>query len=140
MWFFYTKLHCINRASYCTPPEIYNIRNYKNSTYEYEYVSRVQIKSWAGKALETVNCCVFLKHWSMLTASLKFTDQRVRPAELRAFPDPCRHAQPWNQRQHGPEVHQLSNYWTHQHHLHQSNVSTNEIVSDCTAKIIQNEF
>jgi hypothetical protein len=24
-------------------------------------VSRVQMKSWAGKALETVNCCAFLK-------------------------------------------------------------------------------
>jgi hypothetical protein len=24
-------------------------------------ISRVQIKSWAGKALETVNCCAFLK-------------------------------------------------------------------------------
>jgi hypothetical protein len=24
-------------------------------------ISRVQIKSWAGKALETVNCCDFLK-------------------------------------------------------------------------------
>jgi hypothetical protein len=24
-------------------------------------ISRVQMKSWAGKALETVNCCAFLK-------------------------------------------------------------------------------
>jgi hypothetical protein len=24
-------------------------------------VSRAQMKSWAGKALETVNCCTFLK-------------------------------------------------------------------------------
>jgi hypothetical protein len=24
-------------------------------------LSRVQMKSWAGKALETVNCCAFLK-------------------------------------------------------------------------------
>jgi hypothetical protein len=24
-------------------------------------LSRVQIKSWSGKALETVNCCAFLK-------------------------------------------------------------------------------
>jgi hypothetical protein len=24
-------------------------------------ISRVQMKSWAGKALETVNCCDFLK-------------------------------------------------------------------------------
>jgi hypothetical protein len=24
-------------------------------------ISRVQMKSWAGKALETVNCCTFLK-------------------------------------------------------------------------------
>jgi hypothetical protein len=31
------------------------------------------MKSWAGKALETVNCCAFLKRssWSMLTANLK---------------------------------------------------------------------
>jgi hypothetical protein len=36
-------------------------------------ISRVQMKSWAGKALETVNCCAFLKRssWSMLTANLK---------------------------------------------------------------------
>jgi hypothetical protein len=26
-----------------------------------EIVSAVQMKSWAGKALETVNCCAFLK-------------------------------------------------------------------------------
>jgi hypothetical protein len=25
------------------------------------FVSRVQMKSWAGKALEIVNCCAFLK-------------------------------------------------------------------------------
>jgi hypothetical protein len=25
------------------------------------FLSRVQMKSWAGKALETVNCCAFLK-------------------------------------------------------------------------------
>jgi hypothetical protein len=25
------------------------------------FISRVQMKSWAGKALETVNCCAFLK-------------------------------------------------------------------------------
>jgi hypothetical protein len=24
-------------------------------------ISRVQMKSWAGKVLETVNCCAFLK-------------------------------------------------------------------------------
>jgi hypothetical protein len=24
-------------------------------------ISRVQMKSWVGKALETVNCCAFLK-------------------------------------------------------------------------------
>jgi metal-responsive CopG/Arc/MetJ family transcriptional regulator len=24
-------------------------------------ISRVQMKSWAGQALETVNCCAFLK-------------------------------------------------------------------------------
>jgi hypothetical protein len=34
-------------------------------------ISRVQMKSWAGKALETVNCCAFLKR-SLLTANLKF--------------------------------------------------------------------
>jgi hypothetical protein len=68
------------------------------------------------------------------------TDQRVRPAELRAFPDSCRHAQPWNQRQHGPEVHQPPNFWTHEHQLHQSSVSTNGILSESTAKIFQNEF
>jgi hypothetical protein len=26
-----------------------------------EMISSVQMKSWAGKALETVNCCAFLK-------------------------------------------------------------------------------
>jgi hypothetical protein len=26
-----------------------------------QVVSSVQMKSWAGKALETVNCCAFLK-------------------------------------------------------------------------------
>jgi hypothetical protein len=26
-----------------------------------QLISRVQMKSWAGKALETVNCCAFLK-------------------------------------------------------------------------------
>jgi hypothetical protein len=25
------------------------------------FISRVQMKSWAGKALEIVNCCAFLK-------------------------------------------------------------------------------
>jgi hypothetical protein len=25
-------------------------------------ISRVQMKSWAGKALESFNCCAFLKH------------------------------------------------------------------------------
>jgi hypothetical protein len=36
-----------------------------------QYISRVQMKSWAEKALETVNCCAFLKR-SMLTVKLKF--------------------------------------------------------------------
>jgi hypothetical protein len=29
--------------------------------YSHKIVSRVQMKSWAGKALETVNYCAFLK-------------------------------------------------------------------------------
>jgi hypothetical protein len=33
-----------------------------NTTIIFEhFVSRVQMKSWTGKALETVNCCAFLK-------------------------------------------------------------------------------
>jgi hypothetical protein len=41
-------------------------------------VSRVQMKSWAGKALDTLNCCAFLKckfNWSMLTVNLKFINK-----------------------------------------------------------------
>jgi hypothetical protein len=34
------------------------------------------MKSWAGKALETVNCCAFLKR-SMLTANLKFRVKKL---------------------------------------------------------------
>jgi hypothetical protein len=31
------------------------------STKASSHISSVQMKSWAGKALETVNCCAFLK-------------------------------------------------------------------------------
>jgi hypothetical protein len=34
------------------------IINHVNSLFA---ISRVQMKSWAAKALETVNCCAFLK-------------------------------------------------------------------------------
>jgi hypothetical protein len=33
------------------------------------------MKPWTGKALETVNCCAFLKH--MLTANLKFRAKMI---------------------------------------------------------------
>jgi hypothetical protein len=37
--------------------EKYVYKNLKKN----HYLSRVQMKSWAGKALETVNCCAFLQ-------------------------------------------------------------------------------
>jgi hypothetical protein len=53
-------------------------------------ISRVQMKSWAGKALETVNCYAFLKRssWSMLTANLKF---RAKKFFLSFFSLQCLH-------------------------------------------------
>jgi hypothetical protein len=38
---------------------IYKLNNM--SELLYYKISRVQMKSWVGKALETVNCCTFLK-------------------------------------------------------------------------------
>jgi hypothetical protein len=33
----------------------------ENTSSGYKFISHVQMKSWAGKALETVNCYAFLK-------------------------------------------------------------------------------
>jgi hypothetical protein len=45
---------------------IKNKRQYKKMCFQTNYrylieISCVQMKSWAGKALETVNCCAFLE-------------------------------------------------------------------------------
>jgi hypothetical protein len=36
-------------------------RDFNSENNNESQVSSVQMKSWAGKALETVNCCAFLK-------------------------------------------------------------------------------